>query len=292
MSALTGLSDSAPPKQAVAVDEHIIDVLIRERAPRLSRSPVWPLARPILYGLLAYRGARAMADAVAPMGGVQAMDYASALLQLQVAATGLEHVPRAGGLIVIVNHPTGLADAVAIYDALKGVRPDLVFFANSDAHRVSPGLQEVFIPVEWVEAKRTRERTRLTLRLSQQALAAGRAIVIFPAGRIARVRGGVLVDPPWAASAISLARRHKVPIAPIHLSGPPSWLFRLLDHISPELRDITLFHELLNKRGGAFRLTVGPPIPPAGIGDPAETTLRLKRYVERQLPLHPDQPFA
>src|SRR5690606_16204053 len=31
---------------------HIVDVLIAERAPRLTGSRVWPLVRPVLYGLL------------------------------------------------------------------------------------------------------------------------------------------------------------------------------------------------------------------------------------------------
>ncbi|MEI9965756.1 MAG: hypothetical protein WDM92_14975 [Caulobacteraceae bacterium] len=46
----------------------------RARAPRLSASPAWPAARPLLYALLGYRKARAMADAVAGMGGREAMD--------------------------------------------------------------------------------------------------------------------------------------------------------------------------------------------------------------------------
>jgi len=37
----------------------------------------------------------------------------------------------------------------------------VVFYANSDAHRVCPRFDETLIPVEWVAAKRTRERTRL-----------------------------------------------------------------------------------------------------------------------------------
>jgi hypothetical protein len=44
---------------------------------------------------------------------------------------------------VVCNHPTGIADGVAVYDVLKAVRPDLCFYANSDAHRVSPRLGEV-----------------------------------------------------------------------------------------------------------------------------------------------------
>jgi putative hemolysin len=273
-------------------DEHIVDILIRERAPRLSASPAWPLVRPALYRMLDYRKARDMADRVAQVGGREAMDYASGLLALKVESQGLERTPAVGRLIIIVNHPTGLADGVAVDDAFKTIRPDLVFFANADAHRVNPRLAEVFIPVEWVEAKRTRERTRLTLNLVQEALEAERTIVIFPAGRIARrARDGVLTDPPWQASAMSLARRHQTPVLPVHLQGPPSTLFRLLDRVWSELRDITLFHELLNKRGGTFRVTAGPLIEPSAIVDPVETTARLKAYIERVLPLSPNQPF-
>jgi putative hemolysin len=288
MSSLFAEGQSAPPAP------HIVDVLIAERAPRLSRAPVWPLVRPVLYGLLGYRKARAMADAVAVRSGVEAMDFASDLLGLTVRVKGLERVPRSGRLIVVVNHPTGLADGVALYDALKPVRPDMVFFANSDAHRVNPRLDEIFIPVEWVEAKRTRERTRVTLEQATAALEAERAIVIFPAGRIARrARDGFLEDPPWMASAISLARRHRAPIVPVHLDGPPSTLFRLLDRVSHELRDITLFHELLNKAGTTFSMAFGPPIQPETIGhDTSAFTLKLKAYVERDLARDPDAVFA
>ena len=282
-------STSGAPSPA---PDHIVDVLIKERAPRLSASPAWLLLRPALYGLLGYRQARAMADAVAGMGGREALDYVSGLLALQVTARGLERLPRGGAAVVIVNHPTGLADGVAVYDALRPIRPDLMFFANADALRVDPRLGEVFIPVEWVESKRTRERTRLTLTLANAALDEGRAIVIFPAGRIARRTGGVLADPPWAASALSLARRRKAPVLPVHLQGPSSTLFQLFNGFSQELRDITLFHELLNKRGGDFSLTAGPLIPAEAIGEAAETTLRLKAYVERVLPAEPDRPFA
>jgi putative hemolysin len=289
---MTAALETASAIAPAAAAEHIVDVLIRERAPRLSASPAWPLLRPMLYALLGYGHARRMADAIAGMGGRQVLDYTSGLLRLKCVARGLERVPRQGRVIVVVNHPTGLADGMAVDDVLAPVRPDLCYFANADALRVCPRLSEVFIPVEWVEAKRTRERTRLTVTLAQKALDENRAMVIFPAGRIARVNRGVLADPPWAPSALSLARRHHAPVLPIHLKGPPSVLFRTLDHISPELRDITLFHELFNKTGGRFDLTVGPPIPPDAIQDPAEDARRLKAYVEEVLPLHPDQPFA
>jgi putative hemolysin len=274
--------------------DHIVDALIAERAPKLAASRTWPLLRPVLYGCLDYAKARRMADAIRPLPGRAALEYVSRQLSLRVSATGLERIPRKGRVIVVCNHPTGIADGIAVYDALKAIRPDLCFYANSDAHRISPGLCDVLIPVEWVEAKRTRERTRETLRLTREALEAERCLVIFPAGRLARRRpDGRLSDPPWAPSAVSLARRHEAPVVPIHVAGPWSGLFHFFNRFSSELRDVTLFHELLNKRGRAFALVVGKPIAPEALqGESAQATARLKTFVEIDLPAAPDRTFA
>ena len=274
--------------------DHVVDVLIAERAPNLTGHPAWPLLRPALYGLLDYGKARRMADAIAPLPGADALETVSRLLDVKLHVQNLDRLPRTGRCVVIANHPTGIADGVAVYDAFKHLRPDLCFYANSDAHRVSPGFQDVLIPVEWVEEKRTRERTRLTLQLTREAMEAERALVIFPAGRLAR-RGpdGTLADPAWMPSAVSIARKFEAPVAPLHMAGPWSTLFHFFNRFSAELRDITLFHELLNKRGRRFSLTLGPLIPPEALaGEAQAATEALKAYVERALPADPDRPFA
>jgi putative hemolysin len=273
--------------------QHIVDVLIAERAPRLAASPAWPLARPLLYRLLNYRRARRMADAIAPLPGIEALEHVSRLLEVKVKVSGLERIPSSGRLVIVSNHPTGIADGIAAWDTLRDRRPDLCFYANADAHRVVPGFSDVLIPVEWVAAKRTREHTRTTLHMTRQAMEAGRALAIFPAGRLARrTPDGRLCDPPWMSSAVSIARRHEAPVTPVHMTGPWSTLFHAFDRISKELRDITLFHELLNKRGGRFTVTVGPLVSPDRLGGDAEAaTLALKAYVEQILPDDPDRPF-
>src|SRR4030095_3791793 len=94
----------ATPASAVrrpGTHDHIVDVLIAERAPNLSASPAWPLLRPLLYGMLDYGKARRMADAIAPLPGRAALDHVSDLLALKVAAQGLERTPRGGRLIVV-----------------------------------------------------------------------------------------------------------------------------------------------------------------------------------------------
>jgi len=267
---------------------HIVDELIYERAPRLVRSSAWPLVKPVLYGILDYGKAVSMADAVGAVSGDEALRYISKLLHLKVTTTGLERLPERGRCVVVCNHPTGIADGIAVYDAVMQRRPDAIFFANADALRVNPRFAESLIPVEWVEAKRTREKTRVTLQAAKAAFEAERCVVLFPAGRLARRNGdGELADPPWAPTAVSMAQKYAAPIVPMHLKGPNSFWFHLFNRFSQELRDITLFHEFLNKAGQRFDLTVGPAVAPDGV-----ETERLKAYVERELSVDPDRRYT
>ena len=273
---------------------HIVDELIFERAPHLVKSPVWWLAKPMLYAILGYGRAVRMADAVRPLSGPEALDYISKLLSLKLDLTGIDRLPRGGRCVVVCNHPTGIADGLAVYDAILKRRDDAIFFANADALRVNPRFAESLIPVEWVEAKRTREKARVTLSSARAAFEAERCVVIFPAGRLARKNAeGRLVDPPWAATAVSLAQKYEAPIVPIHLEGPNSFWFHTFHRFSHELRDITLFHEFLNKQGKRFRLTVGEAVDPNAFDmDTGDLCEALKRHVEVELAANPDKRFA
>ncbi len=272
--------------------KHIVDVLIEERAPHLSNSSAWPALRPLLYTILNYDKAVRMADAIAPMGGAEALEHIAQLLSVRLDLAGADRIPESGPFLLLANHPTGITDGIAVYDAIKRKRPDAMFYANSDALRVCPRFVDNLIPVEWVLAKRTRERTRLTLKMTDEAVSEGRPIVIFPAGRLARKRGDLVLDPEWMASAASLARKHKLPVLPCHVGGPYAFWFHTFGAVSKELRDMTLFHELLNKQGKTYRLTFGPLIPPEhAMGDAPTVVRRMKYYVERVLPTAPDAPF-
>ena len=125
--------------------DHIVDVLIAERAPKLSGGPAWPVLRPALYALLGYDRARAMADAIAPLGGQAALDYIAALLEVQIETVGLERLPREGKAVLVCNHPTGIADGIAVYEALRRVRSDIVFFSCPGAGPVN-GRTRTFPP--------------------------------------------------------------------------------------------------------------------------------------------------
>ena len=284
------MNTASPPARR---QPHIVDVLIAERAPRLTASPLWPVVRPALYGVLGYGAAVRMADAIRDLSGVETFDYVSDLLKLKVAISHLDRLPVSGRCIVVCNHPTGIADGVAVFDAIKRRRSDMIFFANADAIRVSSRLDETIIPVEWVHDKRTREKTRATLNAAKEAFEAERCVVMFPAGRLAREVNGVLTDPEWAPTAASMARKYDAPVVPMHVTGPYSKLFHTFDRFSQELRDVTLFHELLNKAGKDFGVDVGLPIPADRLDvDAAKATEALKQFTELTLAADHDAVFA
>ncbi|WP_395646876.1 GNAT family N-acetyltransferase [Terricaulis sp.] len=292
MTSMDAAANNTPVPQTGEPAKHIVDVLIEERAPHLSNGPWWPILRPLLYSVLNYDKAVYMADQIAPMGGREALEFVSALLSIKTDVRGLERIPPTGSFLVLANHPTGITDGIAVYDAVKQPRPDVLFYANSDAHRVSPGFSETLIPVEWVLGKRTRERTRLTLKMTEEAVTFGKPIVIFPAGRLARQHNGVLTDPEWMATGVSLARKYELPIVPCHVAGPYAFWFHTFAKFSAELRDITLFHELLNKRGKTYSLHFGPVIPAEQVtGDATSITRKIKHYVERVLGGSPDATY-
>jgi putative hemolysin len=272
---------------------HIADVLIAERGEKIVNSRFWPLLRPFLYKILHYHDAVRMADELAPLPADAAMAYVSRLLSINLDVAGLERLPKQGTVIVAANHPTGIADGVAVFDAISKVRSDIAIFTNRDALRVNPRLSEYLIPVEWREAFRDRSKMRETLVLSSRAFRDGRVVVLFPSGRIAYWKDGRLNERPWLSSAITLARKQDVPIVPINVQSRNSGLFYWFANWNTELRDMTVFHELLNKRGKTFRIRVGPPIPPERFaeGDPAEVTQRLQAHVVERLAADPDAEF-
>ncbi len=272
---------------------HIVDIMIEERCPSWVGHWSWPVVRPALYSLLGYRKALRWADEIKKLpSGAACFSYLDKVLALNVTSTSLDRVRPTGRSVIVSNHPTGLADGSIVLAALAGVRSDIEIMANADACRINPRFADVIIPVEWVQDKRSIPKTRETLRRAAAAFAAERLLMIFPSGALAQMNKGKLVDEPWMPTAVSLARKNKTPVTPLHIKGRNSALYYAFCNINRELRDITLFRELLNKQGDKFHLTFGPQIPPENLaGEPQAVTDHLRNYVDNILPNDPDRPF-
>ncbi|TKT82975.1 acyltransferase [Aquamicrobium sp. LC103] len=273
--------------------DHVVDQLIAERATKLSRNPLWPVLRPVLYRCFNYRQAVSMADEIADVSGWEAFSYLSDLLALNICIKGKENIPATGGFVLAPSHPTGIADGIAVFDLLKDARPDMAIFANRDALRVTPQFRDMIIPVEWRQGEKTHSKSRDTLEMTARAFAAGKAVVLFPSGRIAYWNEGRLTERPWQNSVVALARRYNVPIVPANITARNSGLFYFLSKYSTELRDMTVFHELLNKKRMSFTITVGRPVAPELLdGDAAEATTLLQKYAVETLAADPAAVFS
>ena len=272
---------------------HIVDQLIDERSTGLAKNPLWPVLRPLLLAAFKYRAAVRMADDIAALSGREAMQHLSRLLRLDLSVRGAANLPASGAFILAPSHPTGIADGIAMFDALAPHRPDMAIFANRDALRVAPGFADILIPVEWRPGVKSHAKRRDTLEATSRAFADGKAIVLFPSGRIAYWNEGRLTERPWQTSVVSLARRFGVPVVPANITSRNSGLFYFVSKYSTDLRDMTVFHELLNKRGQRFEISFGRPIAPEALdGDPGDVTARLQDHAVIGLARDPDAEFA
>jgi len=241
----------------------VVDALIAERAPRLRTKPrLWALTRTLGFPLLGYETAVEMTRALQARDADDVFAWAQDYLRLKVQVHCLYQVPATGPVMIAANHPGGVPDGVAVWQALIARRPDMIFFANRDALRVAPGLAPRLIPVEWRTKERDRSSARDTLRTAMEALNAGRCVVVFPAGRMAswNWRARALTEPDWAPAFVSLARRFDAPVVPLGVRQRMPLLYYALSQISTELRDMTVFHAFLAQRGKTYRLRFGDPL--------------------------------
>ena len=194
-------------------ERHIVDLLIDERAPTLLRAPgermadasagvstVSATARPSRRSI----GSR---DSPAP----RSWPLPPTTIGLRVRTLGTSRLPPHGRVVIAVNHPTGLADGVALWRALAPIRGDLRILANADALRIAPGLADIFIPVQWQKSQRSASDSRRVLADLGRALRNEAALVFFPSGRLAYLRWRGLTERPWLPTVVTVARKFGAP---------------------------------------------------------------------------------
>ena len=266
------------------------DPLIEERAPWLaSGSPLVKPARKILDKALSYERTVALGETFAEKSTAEVMGEMGRMLARDLSVSGLHNIPRQGPALIVANHPTGIADGIMLWHVLSPIRPDLYFYANRDILRVLPQMEDAIAPVEWRPEKRSHAKTRETMAYTKQAVEDGRLGVIFPSGRLAKREGLRLHERPWMASAAMLARKFELPVIPVNIRARNSVLFYLFDLIHPTLRDITLFHETLNKDRQPYVVTIGEEISPASLPASSEEGIEMLRRATLALGGRDDQ---
>ena len=173
----------------------------------------------------------------------------------------LANIPAEGATIVICNHPMGIVDGMLLIEIITKVRQDVKFLGNFLLKRVEP-ITPYLIPVNPFEERKG--GNIFGLKEGLRHLSDGGCLVLFPAGEVSTWQKGWhhIADKKWDTAAIKLMRKSKATIVPAWIDGKNSLTFRLLGKIHPRLRTAMLVHELFNKKGRTYPITIGAPMTP------------------------------
>ncbi|WP_112310926.1 lysophospholipid acyltransferase family protein [Pseudogemmobacter bohemicus] len=183
-------------------------------------------------------------------------------LRIEYTAGDEGMIPKTGGLLVIANHPFGIADGLAIGDLLTRVRPDVKLMVNA-ALCQAPEAKDVLLPVDFSHGPEARRTSAETRRAATEWLEAGHVLVIFPAGGVATAPKPLsrrAADPAWHPFVARLATRPGVRVLPIWFHGQNSRLFQIASHYSYPLRVALIFRETLKRAKKPLRIAIGSPV--------------------------------
>jgi putative hemolysin len=166
---------------------------------------------------------------------------------------------------MVMNHPLGGMDALALVDAIRERRSDVKFIVNDLLLNLEP-LRDIFVGVN--KHGRTKNSS---LAQVEQLFSSEQLVCIFPAGLVSRKKKGIVRDLPWKKTFIKQARLNDQLIVPIHITGSLSnFFYRLANFrtfigIKANIEMLYLVDEMYRQKGKHIHITVGKPIPASSL---------------------------
>jgi putative hemolysin len=195
--------------------------------------------------------------------GVYSHDFVEKIISdfgIRITTTGLENIPRTGGCIIACNHPLGGIDGISILREVGKIRKDVKALANDLLMNLA-NMQDLMIPVN----KHGRNDAE-SVRLLNNAYAAGECIMLFPAGLVSRLQNGKIRDLEWKKSFITQAVKFKQTVVPVHIAARNSAFFYTLAFLRKKIgikANIEMFYlvdEVFRQKQKSIHLTVGAPL--------------------------------
>jgi len=200
---------------------------------------------------------------IAEHGEKNALDFTKAIaevFEVKVTITGLENIPKTGGVIAVSNHPLGGLDAMALVPQIEQIRADVKYIVNDLLLNVE-ALRDIFVGIN-----KHGSQARESLRQVEEVFASEQLVMLFPSGLVSRKVAGEIIDLPWQKTFVTKARQYNHPIVPIHTSGSLSPFFYRLSKfrkwlgIKLNLEMLYLADEMFAYKGKHIRYSIGKPI--------------------------------
>jgi len=207
------------------------------------------------------------------------------LLDLRFACSDrdLARIPAHGPVVLVANHPFGLADGLILGAMLAKVRPDVRFMTNALLARAA-GVQDYVIPVDLSGGPEAVRKNGAALRQCVGFLKDGGLLAVFPAGQVSALKlPPQFAEPAWNGIVARLVRMTGATALPVFFHGTNSAAFHAAGLLHASLRTVLLPRELLNKRGRTLQVAVGSPIPAAKLSRPGRDAAEYLRWRTRLL---------
>lgn len=184
-------------------------------------------------------------------------------IKIEKAGTIPDQSLRHGPLLIIANHPFGVADGLAIGDIATQLRSDVKIMTHSLLCQ-PPEAAKFLLPVDFGPSRGAKQRSAATRKAAVKWLEDGHCLVIFPAGGVAtrpRPLKSKALDLPWHPFTARLAAVAGARVLPLYFHGENSTLFHLASHSWYPLRAALFFRETLRQAGNTLKVSFGDSIP-------------------------------
>ncbi|MBM3164357.1 MAG: 1-acyl-sn-glycerol-3-phosphate acyltransferase [Bacteroidetes bacterium] len=204
-----------------------------------------------------------MNDFLASNGHLKNFEFCDAVvkeLNLKITFHGIEKIPKTGPVILVMNHPLGGIDGIALIKSFKNVRQDLVFISNDILLKMTP-LKDFFVGINKHGNNTSETRNNI-----HNMFHSHKAVCIFPAGLVSRKYQGLIIDAEWKKTFVTYAKKTGHTVIPIHIDGRLSpWFYglcrlRTFFGIKSAIEMLYLADEMYKQKNKQVIFTAGEPL--------------------------------
>jgi putative hemolysin len=195
-----------------------------------------------------------------------------------VAAKDREKIPSEGKLIIVSNHPLGGLDGLILIKLICEVRRDVKIIVNDVLLNIT-NLKEFFLPLDILNNSFQKEN----LAAISKAIREEQAIIIFPAGEVARMSPKGIQDGKWNKGAVYFADKFKTPVLPVYLDARNSFMFYIISLLHKSFSTFLLPRELFKKRGKSIKIKIGHHILPEAFSTKFQRSSHLTKSLKKHV---------
>jgi putative hemolysin len=221
-----------------------------------------------------YRRWRSETAGKSPRMWSEALDLIGTRLEIDARGDWYAAVP-AGPVVMIANHPFGIADGIAALALAERLGRPYRILLTAEFMRL-PELQGVGLPIDFSETKQALAVNLATRAEARRLLKDGGTVIIFPAGAVATADNpfGKAEERPWRQFVVRLIQQSGAAVLPVFFAGQNSPPFHFISRYSQTLRLSLLVCEFRHKIGATVKVRIGAPVAGSAVsGSDAATAL-------------------